>query len=149
MRLGRPLPPVVLLLAIILLAVMHFLVPGSRILAYPANLVGLLPLAVGVYLNLAADRLLKRHHTTVKPFQESTALLTTGVYGHTRNPMYLGFVFLLFGIALLLGSAGPLVIVALFPVLINLMYIRAEETMLRDRFGEEWVAYQARVRRWL
>ncbi len=148
MRSGRPLPPVVLLLAIILLAVMHFLLPG-RVLAYPANLVGLLPLAVGVYLNLAADRLLKRYHTTVKPFQESTALLTTGVYGHTRNPMYLGFVLLLLGIALLLGSAGPLVIVALFPVLINLMYIRAEETMLRDRFGDEWVAYQARVRKWL
>ncbi len=149
MRFGRPLPPVVLLLAIILLALMHFVLPGPRILVYPANLVGLLPLVVGVYLNLAADRLFKRHHTTVKPFQESTALLTTGVYGHTRNPMYLGFVFLLLGIALLLGSAGPLVIVALFPVFINLMYIRAEETMLRDRFGDEWVAYQARVRKWL
>ena len=146
---GRPLPPVVLLLAIILLVVMHFLLPGPRVLAYPANLFGLLPLAIGVYLNLAADRLLKRYHTTVKPFQESTALLTTGVYGHTRNPMYLGFVFLLLGFALLLGSAGPLVIVALFPVLINLMYIRAEETMLRDRFGDEWVAYQTRVRKWL
>jgi protein-S-isoprenylcysteine O-methyltransferase Ste14 len=148
-RFRRPLPPVALLLAIILLAVVHFLLPGRRILTYPANLAGLLPLAVGVYLNLAADRLLKRHHTTVKPFQESTALLTKGVYGHTRNPMYLGFVFFLLGIALLLGSTGPLVIVALFPVLINLMYIRAEETMLRDRFGDEWVAYQARVRKWL
>ena len=94
---------------------MHFLLPGPRVLAYPANLLGLLPLAVGVYLNLAADRLLKRYDTTVKPFQESTALLTTGVFGHTRNPMY----------------------------------IRAEETMLRDRFGDEWVAYQTRVRKWL
>ncbi|MGB6995500.1 MAG: isoprenylcysteine carboxylmethyltransferase family protein [Thermoanaerobaculia bacterium] len=149
MRLGRPLPPVVLLLAIILLTVVHFLLPGRRILAYPANLVGLLPLAIGVYLNLAADRLLKRHHTTVKPFQELTALLAKGVYGHTRNPMYLGFVSFLLGIALLLGTAGPLVIVALFPVLIDLMYIRAEETMLRDRFGDEWVAYRARVRKWL
>lgn len=149
MRFGRPLPPVVLLLAIILLAVVHLLLPGRKILTYPANLVGLLPLAVGVYLNLAADRLLKRHHTTVKPFQESTALLTKGVYSHTRNPMYLGFVFFLLGIALLLGSAAPLVIVALFPSLVNQMYIRAEETMLRDRFGDEWLGYQARVRKWL
>jgi protein-S-isoprenylcysteine O-methyltransferase Ste14 len=140
---------VVLLLAIILLAVVDLLLPGPRILTYPANLVGLLPLAVGVYLNLAADRLLKRHHTTVKPFQESTAILTKGVYGHTRNPMYLGFVFFLLGIALLMGSTGPLVIVALFPGLINQMYIRAEETMLRDRFGDEWIGYQARVRKWL
>lgn len=110
---------------------------------------GLLALAVGVYLNLAADQLLKRHHTTVKPFQESTALVTTGVYGRTRNPMYLGFVFLLLGVALLLSSAGPLVIVALFPVLIEFMYIRVEEPMLRDRFGDEWLAYEARVRKWL
>jgi protein-S-isoprenylcysteine O-methyltransferase Ste14 len=148
-RFGRPLPPVVLLVALILLVLMHILLPEPRLLHPPINLVGLLLLAVGVYLNLAADGLLKRHGTTVKPFEESITLVTTGVYSRTRNPMYLGFVFLLLGVACLLGSTGPLLIVAVFPVVMNLIYIRAEEAMLSERFGEEWAAYQAKVRRWL
>jgi protein-S-isoprenylcysteine O-methyltransferase Ste14 len=133
----------------ILQASMHLLLPGSRILHPPVNLVGLPLLAVGAYLNLAADGLLKRHGTTVKPAEESRALVTTGVYARTRNPMYLGFVFLLLGVACLLGSTGPLLVVAIFPMVMNLMYIRAEESMLADRFGAEWAAYRARVRRWL
>jgi protein-S-isoprenylcysteine O-methyltransferase Ste14 len=143
------LPPALLLLAVLLQAAMRFLLPGPRIIGYPMNLVGLLPLAVGAYLNLVADGWLKHHGTTVKPFQESTVLATTGVYACTRNPMYLGFVFILLGIACLLGSSTPLLVVAFFPVVMRLTYIRSEEAMLQARFGAEWAAYRARVRRWL
>lgn len=149
MRLGRPLPPTVLLLAMLLQVVMHFLLPGPRILGYPTNLAGLLPLAVGVCLNLAADGLLKRYGTTVKPLQESTVLVTTGVYARTRNPMYLGFMFLLLGEATLLGSTSPLLVVVVLPLVMHQTYIRSEEAMLQARFGVEWSAYRARVRRWL
>jgi protein-S-isoprenylcysteine O-methyltransferase Ste14 len=142
-------PPAALLLALVLLVLIHAVLPGPRLLAYPANLVGLLPLALGVYLNLAADALLKRHSTIVKVRPGSTALVTEGVYRHTRNPMYLGFVLLLAGLALLLGSACPLLVVAAFAVAIQWLYIPREETMLRERFGEEWADYRAQVRRWL
>ena len=149
MEVRTPLPPVVLLLALILLAAAHVLPPRVQFVPFPVNLAGLLPLIVGVYLNPAADGLLKRHGTTVKPFQESMALVTTGVYRRTRHPMYLGFTLILLGLAFLLGSAWPFVIVAFFPVLMEVMYVRVEERMLRDRFGPEWAAYCTRVRRWI
>ena len=149
MKARRPLPPTVLLFAIIVLVAVHVLAPRLHVVPFPVNLLGLLPLAAGAWLNLAADRLLKRHQTTVKPFQDSAALVTTAVYSHTRHPMYLGFVLILLGIAVLLGSAWPFLVVAVFPALMELLYIRVEERMLRERFGEAWAAYRARVRRWL
>jgi protein-S-isoprenylcysteine O-methyltransferase Ste14 len=73
-----------------------------------------LPLATGIALNLVADAALKKHGTTVKPFEESSALVTTGAYGICRHPMYLGFALILVGLALLMGSLGPFVVVPLF-----------------------------------
>lgn len=85
----------------------------------------------------------------MKPFQQTAVLVTTGVYSRSRNPMYLGFVLIMLGLALLLGSVGPLVIVFILPGLLNAMYIRSEEAMLRARFGDQWLAYQGSVRKWL
>ena len=87
MKTRLPLPPAVLLLATIVLAAAHVFAPRLQLVPFPANLSWLLPLIVGVSINLAADQLLKRRQTTVKPFQDSTALVTTGVFGFTRHPM--------------------------------------------------------------
>ncbi len=149
MAVRRPLPPVVLLVTIGLIIATHFWVPLSMFARYPFNLLGLLPLGFGIYLNLAADSLFKRHHTTVKPFQQSTALITSGVYAYTRHPMYLGFVLILLGIVVLLGSVGPLVLAAMFAVLMDRTYVRVEEAALRQQFGAEWTTYKTTVRKWL
>jgi protein-S-isoprenylcysteine O-methyltransferase Ste14 len=63
--------------------------------------------------------------------------------------MYLGFVLMLVGLALLLGSASPFGVAALFALLLDFRFIRAEEAMLNAKFGAAWRAYKARVRRWL
>lgn len=149
MRSRGPLPPIVLLSTVLLLLLVHFGMPRLILWRFPATLAGLVPLLAGVYVNLAADRLLKLHRTTVKPFQRSTALVTSGVYGRSRHPMYLGFVLILLGVAALLGSAAPFLVVVLFALLMDVHYIRHEETVLREQFGQEWLAYAERVRRWI
>jgi protein-S-isoprenylcysteine O-methyltransferase Ste14 len=100
-------------------------------------------------LNLLADRALKHSRTTVKPFEESTALITGGVFRISRNPMYLGFALILFGIALLMGSLAPHIVIVAFSVLIDVVFIKVEERMLGERFGEAWLRYKATVRRWI
>jgi protein-S-isoprenylcysteine O-methyltransferase Ste14 len=145
----RPLPPSFLFVALLLMPVVHFLLPVRQLISLPASLLGVLPLVVGIVLNFAADAQLKRHRTTVKPFEESAALVTTGVYAGTRHPMYLGFVLILLGVAVLFGSVGPFVIVAVFPFVMEATFIRVEERMLTARFGEQWLAYRAKVRRWI
>ena len=63
----------------------------------------MVPLALGIALNLAADNSFKRYKTTVKPVENSTVLITAGVFRLSRHPMYLGFVLILVGITLLMG----------------------------------------------
>lgn len=147
---GRgPLPPAFLGLALVAMAALHLVLPAARLIPFPFTLVGLVPLAIGIALNLVADYAFKARGTTVKPFEQSSALVTDGVFAITRNPMYLGMALLLMGVALLLGTLTPFLVVGLFVVLIDRRFIAVEERMLAETFGEEWQAYRRRVRRWL
>jgi protein-S-isoprenylcysteine O-methyltransferase Ste14 len=128
---------------------LHFLLPLGSILRFPVTLVGMLPVAVGLGLNLAADSAFRRHGTTVKPFERSSRLVTTGVFSATRNPMYLGMALGLLGVALLLGTLTPFIVVGIFAALVDRCFIRVEERMLAETFGAAWLAYSGRTRRWL
>jgi protein-S-isoprenylcysteine O-methyltransferase Ste14 len=144
----KPQPPAYFLGAVLLAVILHFLLPVGQILTFPWRLLGLAPLVIGVVLNLLADQAFKRHDTTVKPFEESSALVTDGVFRTTRNPMYLGMILILFGVAMLLGSAAPFAIVLLLAALLDRVFIAPEEQKLEDTFGEQFRQYRRRVRRW-
>ena len=147
--LKKVMPTSYLFVALLLIILLHYTLPIVTIIASPWNLVGLLPLILGVVINVIADLDLKRGKTTVKPFQESRTLVTDRAYRISRHPMYLGFVLILLGISLLLGSASPYVVVILFAILMELLYIREEESMLEEQFGQEWSQYRSRVRKWI
>jgi len=143
------LPPVYFLASLIVTIGLDMLLPGARILSFPWTMGGLIPLAAGAALDLAASRALKRHQTTIKPFEVSTSLVTEGVFGVSRNPIYLGMILILIGVALLLGALTPFVVCAAFAVLLHYRFVRIEERMLAERFGPEWRRYTACVRRWV
>jgi protein-S-isoprenylcysteine O-methyltransferase Ste14 len=63
--------------------------------------------------------------------------------------MYLGFLLILFGISLLLGSASPYIVLILFAILIEIQFIRKEEMMLEEQFPQEWIQYRSKVRKWI
>lgn len=143
------LPPTYLWIAIIMMVGIHFLFPVKRVISFPWNLLGVFLLALGATLNIIADRAFRDARTTVKPFQESAALITDGVYRISRHPMYLGFVLILLGLAILLGSLFPLLIVPVFAVVMDRVFIVVEERMLGDKFGQAWLDYKGRTGRWL
>lgn len=107
--------------------------------------------AAGVAVMLAALLSFRRARTTINPMrpQESSKLVSTGVFGLTRNPMYLGMLLLLLAWAAYLGTlwtlAGPL----LFAAYITRFQILPEERALSGLFGASFTAYTAKVRRWL
>ncbi|HKN27348.1 MAG TPA: isoprenylcysteine carboxylmethyltransferase family protein [Roseiarcus sp.] len=147
--LKKPLPPTYFLASLALMAALAFALPIASLLTGWQRAMGLVPIAAGVWLNLAADRAFKDLGTTVKPFERSSALATDGVFRLSRNPMYLGMVLILIGAAMLLGALTPFLVAAGFAAIIETRFIPAEERLLAEAFGDAWTAYRKRTRRWL
>jgi len=143
------LPPTYLWISIGMMIALHFLLPLVIIVPWPWSLAGIIPLALGAVINILADQEFKEANTTVKPFKESSALITDGVFRISRNPMYLGFALILIGIAVLLGSLTPFVVIPIFALLMDQIFIRVEEQMLEEKFVLTWLDYKRRVRRWI
>jgi protein-S-isoprenylcysteine O-methyltransferase Ste14 len=151
-RLGgspRVLPPACLLGAFILMVCLHALLPGAQIFRSPFRYIGFLVLGLAFAPVVWAARLFRKAGTTTKPFRESSVLVVDGPYRWSRNPIYLGLVGGLVGIGMLLGSASPFAVIPMFAVVIDRLFIRAEEVALERTFGAAYAAYKARVRRWL
>ncbi len=149
MKKRRRSPPVYLIAPIIAMAALHFLLPGMKLLRFPWSLIGIVPFGLGGIFILAAVISFKMRRTTVESFEESSVLVTDGVFRVTRNPMCLGFELMLLGIALFMGSLTPFLVVPVFALLMDVIVIRAEEGMLEEKFGELWLAYRNKVRRWI
>ncbi len=145
----KVLPPTFLLVSIVAMLGLHYLFPVERIIPSPWNVLGAIPLACGLAINVVADNAFRRAKTTVKPFEESAALLTSGVYRVSRHPMYLGFVLILFGVAVLMRSLTPWFVIPVCAVVMDRVFIRVEERMLDEKFGRAWLDYRSKVRRWI
>ncbi|HUS25564.1 MAG TPA: isoprenylcysteine carboxylmethyltransferase family protein [Candidatus Binatia bacterium] len=106
---------------------------------------------VGLAVMLAAVWSFRRDQTTINPMrpQESSKLVSTGVFALTRNPMYLGMTLLLVAWAAYLATAWALLGPVLFVAYITRFQILPEERALSGLFGSSFAAYMARVRRWL
>jgi protein-S-isoprenylcysteine O-methyltransferase Ste14 len=128
---------------------LNWLLPVTYLFPTPFNLMGIVPLILGVILNVAADRAFKITRTNVNTFNEPDKLLTHGLFRYSRNPMYLGFVLTLAGAWMLLGSASPMPGVALFFLAAELYYIPFEEHLLAKKFGKQFEAYKSKTRRWI
>jgi len=143
------LPPAYFFAAIAAALAAHFLFPLAAIIPAVWRFAGAIPIAAGIALNIMADRQFKDRETEVKPFQRSTALVTDGVFRWTRNPMYLGMVLIVSGLAWFEGTLSPWIAAAALTVLLDRVFIVREERMLEETFGAAYEQYKHRVRRWL
>ena len=146
---GGPLPPVILCIAIILMALLHVLVPVARLFSLPWRFSGAVLIIAGLALNVWADGLFKRAGTSVKPFDPSSSLVLNGPFLFSRNPMYLGMVLVLAGIAVALGGATPWLVIPVFAWYVDRRFIVPEEHKLEATFGARFLEYKASVRRWI
>lgn len=106
---------------------------------------------VGVVCSLLGVVAFRQARTTVNPLKPSaaTALLESGIFRVTRNPMYLGFLCWVLGVIGWLGNPIALVAAAAFVVYLNRFQIGPEERALHEQFGARFTAYLALVPRWL
>ncbi len=106
-------------------------------------------LATGAALALAGVVDVVRHRTTIVPHHRVSALVTTGVYRFSRNPMYTGLAVAYLGGGLLADTWWPLLFLPLALLAVRRIVIDPEERYLDQRFGPSYADYRARVRRWL
>ena len=106
---------------------------------------------IGIGIDLVSVGLFAREKTTVSPFSpnKTSALITSGIYKFTRNPMYLGMTCILTGLAVWLGNYACFLMIPCFIWYITQLQIIPEEEILLERFGEEYGEYMLRVRRWI
>jgi protein-S-isoprenylcysteine O-methyltransferase Ste14 len=116
--------------------------PGLTIVGIAVALAGLLFTGTAVVAVI-------RHRTTIVPHHTVNALIMTGPYQWSRNPMYTGLAAVYLGIALVVGSWWPIVFWPAVLLVVAVLVIRPEEQYLTQRFGDSYRRYQSSVRRWL
>ena len=144
-------PPIILLLS----GIAAWFVAHSEY-GYPIAIPFALALAIvlaasGILVAGSAIRIFSSADTTVNPLQPdaATSLVDTGIFGVTRNPMYLGLFLILSGWAVWLQSMSNLFVLLVFVLYINFLQIKPEEEALRNVFGQTYIDYCDRVRRWI
>jgi protein-S-isoprenylcysteine O-methyltransferase Ste14 len=125
-------------------AVASFPFQGASTVAFMVALIGGGIAVAGVFA-------FRRHATTVNPMKpEATeSIVTAGIYGVTRNPMYLGLAVVLVGWAVYLANPAALLMVPVFVAYMTQFQIKPEERALLAKFGSDFAAYMASVRRWI
>jgi protein-S-isoprenylcysteine O-methyltransferase Ste14 len=145
----RLLPPTMAVISLIAMMALHVIVPIATVVQAPFSYGGALLVATGAAMIVWSRRAFQAVGTPIKPFSGSTALIRHGLYRWSRNPMYVGVVLLLTGVAILLGSLAPLLVVVTFFALLQVGFVRREERLLEETFGDAYRAYRRSVRRWL
>lgn len=107
--------------------------------------------AVGLLLLFLALRLFSEKRTTIDPLRPERAenVITSGIYGMTRNPMYLGLLLIVVAAAVAVANPVSLLAPVLFVFAMNELQIKPEEQALSQKFGPSYTGYCERVRRWI
>jgi protein-S-isoprenylcysteine O-methyltransferase Ste14 len=148
-------PPVLFLAALVLGFVSDYLLPlpfpvsGIGPVHWISAVIAVSLILIGVALVAAGIRNFLRAGTPVPTNEPTRALVTSGIHGRTRNPIYLGFFLVYFGIGIVVRS--PWILILTLPLAIAIRYgvVAREEAYLERRFGDTYRDYKSRVRRWV
>lgn len=145
-------PPLLALAAVVLGLTLDWLLPAyvlSLLLSMTERIaVGVILLAAGGALGLAAVSRFRAAGTRVEPWKPSTALVAGGVFAWLRNPMYVGLALILAGLAILLASDWTLVLTIVLAPVMHFGVVKREERYLLAKFGEPYRRYLATVPRY-
>ena len=140
-------PHYLLVLSLCMLGTWYFGKSSSQSL--PLILVGLGLIGLGFLLAFNSIARFIKAKTGVVPFSESTTLITEGFYKYTRNPMYVGMKSFLLGLLIILNNPINLIFLIIFFFIVRNLFVIKEEVQMEETFGEDYLTYKGKVRRWL
>jgi protein-S-isoprenylcysteine O-methyltransferase Ste14 len=127
----------------------HYLIPIIILIPKPYSYLGVFVMLLGLGLMTWAAMLFRKAGTSFQLQGESSSLVISGPFRLSRNPIYLGMLIWLIGLAVLLGSLIAFVFPVVFFMLANFYVIPLEEKSMEQMFGKQFVEYKEHVRRWL
>ena len=139
-------PPIILLASFVLQVILLFSFPIPIDLS---SLLGLILIISGISLVFVSFRFMRKMKTTFIPDGTPKVLISSGPFRFSRNPIYLGMLTFLVGVAFLMSSLSAIIISFVFGVIINFTWISHEEKKLKELFSEDWENYSSKVRRWI
>ncbi|MGE3843549.1 MAG: isoprenylcysteine carboxylmethyltransferase family protein [Vicinamibacterales bacterium] len=141
-------PPRIALALVVLAALAHWVL-GPAVVLQARPIAGMAIAAVGLLVMLAGWRLFVRAGVAICPTARTERLVTDGIYRLTRNPMYLGMVLMLVGLATGVGTLPFFVAAGAYFTVLDRVFCRYEEAKLLACFGSAYLDYARRVRRWV
>jgi protein-S-isoprenylcysteine O-methyltransferase Ste14 len=141
-------PPVFVLFCITLMLVFYLYLPNWNIIKFPYNLAGLAVSIFGFSIMSRARELFKKHQTTYT-YSKASKLVSEGIFSKSRNPMYVGMCLLVLGVGICFTNLFAIFTPLLFLLLVHFISIPTEEKMMEEIFGQEFLEYKKRVRKWL
>ena len=148
-NLGLARPPFIYLSAIALGLALHVFWPVRLVAPFLGTPIGVVLTVVAIALFVLAVRTFRIAGTPIPGNRPTTAIVRTGPYRFSRNPIYLAFSLFQLGLAFWINSFGLLITLIPAVALMSLVVIPREERYLEARFPSEYVPYKASVRRWL
>jgi len=151
-RLELKVPPILqMVIAAGLMWILAVLLPNMSIAFFASTLVALVLASIGIAVVILGVQAFLSADTTIDPRipEQSSRLVTKGVYSISRNPMYVGFLLMLIGWGAFLFNIMSFLLLPLFVMYMNRFQITPEERYMRKKFGQEYSQYAAAVRRWV
>jgi protein-S-isoprenylcysteine O-methyltransferase Ste14 len=142
-------PPRIAIVLVAIAFALHWLLPIWERLGFSYPLLGATIAVLGIAAIIWSWWLFKKRKVAICPRAKTEKLIVDGLYRFSRNPMYVGFVVVLSGIALTMGTLPFLFATFIYFIILNSVFIPFEEHKLENAFGSEYLAYKKRVRRWL
>ncbi len=141
-------PPVFVLISLILMVIIYYVFPEYNWILFPANLIGIIVSFTGFMLMGKSRDLFKKYKTTLA-IEESSFLIQEGIFLKTRNPMYIGMFLLLLGFGIFIRNLFSFLIPFGFGLIIHFVFVLKEEKLMFNTFGQLYIDYKAKVKRWI
>jgi len=142
-------PPALFAGTLALGLLLHFIFPVNFLPRSIAIASGVVVIVGAALIAISAFRAMRRAQTAVNPSHPTTAIVSDGAFGFSRNPIYLSLTLLYVGIALLFNALWVLLLLLPLVVVVQSGVIRREERYLERKFGDEYLRYKGSVRRWV
>jgi protein-S-isoprenylcysteine O-methyltransferase Ste14 len=142
-------PPILTLGFIILGLLLGKFLPIFPALAATLRMIGYPMALIGFLIGMAGFLEIRKANTTLDPHGTVTTVVTSGIYRITRNPIYLGFLMMVIGFPLAYVSFWGVILAPFFVLSMNQLVIEKEEAYLEKKFGEMYISFKSRVKRWL